>query len=219
MRAIFIACLVAAPCAGLVAGQAALRAQSDAHLSQNPPATAPPATPQPGGQRGRGRGQGGTPLLSLTTPAWEDGGIIPSPHTQPGGDVSPPLAWDRVPDGVQSFVLVVQDLDVLRGGSTMLHWLVWNIPGTARGLPQGVPSGAELPDGTRQISATGPDYRGPAAPATDPHHHYLFELFALAAKLDVPAVGASPQATRQAVVTAMTEHIRARGTLVGRFRR
>jgi len=45
------------------------------------------------------------------------------------------------------------------------HWLVWNIPGTAKGLPEGVMQGSPLPDGSRQISATGPVYRGPGAAA------------------------------------------------------
>jgi phosphatidylethanolamine-binding protein (PEBP) family uncharacterized protein len=72
----------------------------------------------------------------------------------------------------------------------------------------------------RQISATGPNYRGPGAPAADPPHHYLFELYALAVeRLGVPAVGASPEQTRQAIVSAMSGQIRGKATLVGRFRR
>ena len=61
----------------------------------------------------------------------------------------------------------------------VLHWMVWNIPATTTALPEAVPQGAESPDGTRQISVTGPYYRGPAAPATGPVHHYVFELYAL----------------------------------------
>ena len=71
----------------------------------------------------------------------------------------------------------------------------------------------------RQISGTGPYYRGPAAPATGPAHHYVFELYALDAPIGVPAVGASPPATRAAVMAAMATHIRGKGVLVGQYRR
>lgn len=89
--------------------------------------------------------------------------------------------------GTQSFVVHIRDPDVARNKTTedQIHWLVWNIPGAATGLPEGVPQGAELPDGSRQISASGPSYRGPSAPATGPQHHYTFEVYALDTKLDV----------------------------------
>jgi len=186
---------------------------------QNPPAGV--QQPQPG--RGGGGGGGAIQVMSLSTPAWPDGGRIPAKHAQGGGEVSPSLAWANVPEGVGSFVLIVRDLDALRtqGGVTsdLLHWMVWNIPGTARALPEGIPQGSDLPDGSRQISATGPSYRGPAAPATGPDHHYTFELYALEGQLDVPAVGASPAETRAAVLTAMTGRVRGKATLIGLFKR
>jgi Raf kinase inhibitor-like YbhB/YbcL family protein len=190
---------------------------------QTAPQTAPPVPPpqsaQP--QRGGGRGRGGVLPIVLTTPAWADGGRIPDRHAQPGRDVSPPLAWTDVPENTASFVLIVHDLDAPTGTGTddLLHWLVWNIPGADRGLSGGVPAAGSLPNGMRQISATGPNYRGPAASASGPPHHYVFELFALDAMLDVPAVGASPSQTRAAVVAAMAGHVRGKGTYVGMYRR
>lgn len=170
--------------------------------------------------------------MSLTSTAWTDGGAMPAPHTQAGRDVSPPLAWTGVPEGTQSFALVVHDLDEIapQTGDDRLHWLVWNIPATATSLAAGVPEGNPAeparvqgqpppPPGRRQISATGPNYRGPAAPSTGPAHHYLFELFALDTAIDVPAVGQSPAATRAAVVAAMAGHVRGKGVLVGSYRR
>ena len=77
----------------------------------------------------------------------------------------------------------------------------------------------ELPDGTRQISATGPGYRGPGAAAAGPPHHYVFELFALDVMLDLPAVGASPPQTRAAVLAAMGGHVRGKAGCVGLFKR
>ena len=185
-----------------------------------PPTTQPasPAAPQP---PGRGRGRGGIPIMTLTSAAWPDGGQIPAKHAQPGGDVSPPLAWSNAPDTAASFVLIVHDLDAATGTGLddALHWMVWNIPGSARALTEGVPQGATLPDGSRQISATGPNYRGPAAPASGPPHHYVFELYALDTAVDVPAVGASPAQTRAAVLAAMAGHVRAKGVYTGLFKR
>lgn len=135
--------------------------------------------------------------------------------------MSPPLAWSHVPDGVQSFVLIARDTDAASGNGTddLLHWMLWNIPASARSLPEGVPHGTQLADGTRQISASGPYYRGPGAPASGPPHHYVFELYALDGTIDVPAVGQSPPLTRAAVEQAMAGKVRAKGTLVGLFRR
>ena len=188
---------------------------------QNPARGGDPATPPPGGQRGGGRGRGAVQVLSLTTTAWTDGGTIPLKHTQPGDELSPPLTWSDPPENIASFVLIVHDVDAAVGDglSDTLHWLVWNIPAPSRALPEGVPQGATRPDGSRQISATGPYYRGPAAPATGPAHHYLFELYALDTTLDVAAVGASPADTRAAVLTAMAGHVRAKGALIGLFKR
>jgi Raf kinase inhibitor-like YbhB/YbcL family protein len=187
---------------------------------QNPPQTPPQNPPSPDARpRGGGRGRGIAPM-TLTIDAWPDGGEIPLAHSQRGGDVSPPLNWTGVPDGIVSFVLIVHDLDapVPPGTDDLLHWLVWNIPGSARAVAAHVPQGAVLPDGSRQISATGPNYRGPAASASGSAHHFVFELYALDTMLDVPAVGASPAQTRTAVVAAMAGHVRGKGVYTGVFK-
>jgi Raf kinase inhibitor-like YbhB/YbcL family protein len=200
-------------CSTLVAGQ-----------QRGAPPPAPPAGPAPQapvGQRGGGRGRGAVQVMTLTSTSWPDGGQIPARHTQAGEEISPALTWSPVPEGTASVALIVRDLDAAIGNGTddLLQWMVWNIPPTAAGLPEGVPRGAQLPDGTRQISATGPNYRGPGAPASGPAHHYVFELFALDTMLEVPAVGASPPATRAAVVAAMAGHVRGKAVYTGLFKR
>ena len=171
--------------------------------------------------------------MTLSTTAFTDGGMISDKHTQAGRDVSPALSWSGAPDSTASFVLIVRDADAMTGNGMddMLHWMVWNIPGSARSLTEGVPQGGQVAPGApgasaapgtnamRQISASGPYYRGPAAPATGPAHHYLFELYALDVPVNVPAVGMSPTATRAAVMAAMATHIRGKGVLVGLYRR
>jgi len=159
--------------------------------------------------------------MTLTSTAWSDGGQIPPKYSQAGDQVSPPLSWSNVPEGAASFVLIAHDVDAAIGNGTddILQWMLWNIPAGTRSLAEGVPQISQLPDGTRQISASGPYYRGPGAAAAGPAHHYVFELFALDATIDVPAVGASPPQTRAAVLAAMAGHVRAKGVLVGLFHR
>lgn len=159
--------------------------------------------------------------MSLTSTAFADGGLIPAKHAQAGRDVSPPLSWSGAPDSTQSFVLIVHDTDAAIGDGTddLLHWMAWNIPGSTTTLAEGVPQGAQGTNGMRQISGTGPYYRGPAAPSTGPAHHYVFELYALDISVNVPAVGMAPPATRAAVMTAMASHIRGKGVLVGLYKR
>jgi len=188
----------------------------------NPPAQpGPSGPPAQTGARGGGRGRGGVQVMTLMAAAWPDGGQIPAKYTQAGADVSPELGWSNVPEGAASFVLIVHDVDAPTGSGTddILHWMVWNIPATVTSLHEGMPGRSQLADGARQISATGPYYRGPGAPASGPAHHYVFELFALDSMLDVPAVGASPPATRAAVVAAMAGHIRGKAVFVGLFKR
>ncbi len=176
-----------------------------------PPAAPPPNTPQR------------RPVvfnMKLTSPAWKDGGVIPAKYAQPGHDTSPALGWSDVPDGTQSFVLIVRDLDSITpaGADNFLHWMVWNIPKEARALQEGMREGP-LPDGLRQISGSGPYYRGPAAPASGPAHHYAFEIYAVSTSVDVPAVGQSPALTKAAVESAMAGKILGKGVLVGLFKR
>jgi Raf kinase inhibitor-like YbhB/YbcL family protein len=176
------------------------------------------------GQRGGAPAAG--PAMTLTIAAFPDGGQVPVKFSQaaegvaPGEGTSPAMSWSNAPAGTQSFVLNMHDMDVARNKTSddQAHWVVWNILATATGLPEGVPKGSQRPDGSYQISATGPMYRGPGAPANGPPHHYMFEVFALDTKLDVqPAADAFE--TRANVVKAMQGHILAKAVYGGLFRR
>ena len=204
-----------------------LRMRYDAWKKAQTPAVAglpnplPPApAPQPGGGGGGQNRRGPIQVMSLTS-AWPDGGQIPAKYTQAGAQVSPPLSWANAPDDAVSFVVIARDADTAIGNGTddILHWMLWNIPKVTRSLPEGIPQATQLPDGTRQISASGPYYRGPGAPAAGAPHHYVFEVYALDSTLDVPAVGQSPPLTRAAVVAAMAGKIRGKGAMVGLFKR
>src|ERR1051326_1855008 len=179
--------------------------------AQNPPAAQPPRPP----------------AMVLTIPGWPDGTQIPAKFTQAGEQVSPELRWTNVPPGTQSFVVNMLDPDVAQQKSpeTQPHWIVWNIPAAATGFPEAMQAGADLPDGSHQISASGPGYRGPGAAASGPLHHYTFEVYALDVKLDT--VKASTNATpllaaletRAAVMGAMKGHVIGKAVYVGLFKR
>jgi Raf kinase inhibitor-like YbhB/YbcL family protein len=178
-------------------------------------------TPPPGGQGGqRAGGAPAGPAMTLKTTAFPDGGPIPAKYTQAGEQVSPALTWTNAPPNTASFVLHMHDLEVARNRTAddQVHWLVWNIPASATGLPEGVPPGADLKDGSHQTSASGPQYRGPGAPATGPMHHYTFEIYALDTKLDVPAA-ADAFETRTNVMKAMQGHIIGKAVYMGLFHR
>jgi Raf kinase inhibitor-like YbhB/YbcL family protein len=184
-----------------------------------------------GGQRGGGGGRGaGAPAgaqgpaaapMRLMSNSFIDGGLIPLKYTQAGEQASPQLAWANAPMGTQSYVLHMHDMEGARNKTTddQLHWLVWNIPAETRALPEAVPMG-DLKDGSHQTSATGNGvYRGPGAPANGPYHHYVFELFALDTKIDVPANPADPFDTRAKVLAAVQGHVLGKAVYLGFFRR
>lgn len=174
----------------------------------------------------RGGAPAPAPAMTLTVAGFADGSSIPVKYSQAapgvavGEGLSPAITWANVPAGTQSFVLNMHDMDVARNKTTddQAHWIVWNIPGTAAGLPEGVPKGAQLADGSYQFSATGPMYRGPGAGANGPQHHYMFEVFALDTKLDVqPAADAFE--SRANVMKAMQGHILGKAVYGGLFKR
>jgi Raf kinase inhibitor-like YbhB/YbcL family protein len=180
-------------------------------------------------EQSRGQRAGGAPAgppMTLTVSGFPDGGQIPvkfsqaAPGVANGEGLSPAISWTNAPASTQSLVLNMHDMDVARNKTTddQVHWVVWNIPPTATGLPEGVPKGPQLADGSYQISATGQMYRGPGAAATGPMHHYMFEIYALDAKLDVQPT-ADAFETRANVMKAIQGHVLGKAVYGGLFRR
>ena len=151
--------------------------------------------------------------FALKTTAFAVGGEIPKKYTCDGADVSPALNWNDAPAGTQSFALIADDPDAPVG--TWTHWIIWNIPAKAVGLPEGVPKAEESSDGTRQgtndFKRLG--YGGPCPPVGKPHR-YFFKLHALDIKFDVKA-GAS----RNELERAMKGHVLSQTELMGKFKR
>jgi len=151
--------------------------------------------------------------FELTSTAFPPGGSIPRRHTCDGDDVSPPLAWKDVPPGTKSLALVCDDPDAPAG--TWVHWVVWAVPASASGLPEGVPPSATLPDGSRQgrndFKRTG--WGGPCPPRGGPHR-YFFRLSAVDRTIDLPA-----GATRAELDRTLEGHTLGRTELMGRYAR
>ncbi len=175
---------------------------------------------QTAGAQGGGQAAPAPPAMRMATTAFADGTEIPAKYTQAGNQTSPAITWTNVPAGTVTFLLHMHDLEFSRNHTTddQLHWIVWNIPGTETGLPEGVPKGAQLQNGAYQLSASGALYRGPGAPATGPRHHYVFELFALDTKLDIQP-GTDAFETRTAIIKAIQGHVLGKAVYMGLFHR
>jgi Raf kinase inhibitor-like YbhB/YbcL family protein len=159
-------------------------------------------------------GGGGPPRLApllMESTAFEDGGIVPQKYAGREG-VQPGFTFSNAPEGTVSYAIIFHDIDVaLQGGTNdVLHWIAWNIPVAARGIPEG-----KLPEGsvTGKNIANQNSYFGPGAPPGPRYHHYVFELYALNAKLDLPDTAGRPE-----LLAAMAGKIVAKAAYVGRFR-
>src|SRR5690348_11195463 len=163
---------------------------------------------------GKGKGGGGIPApISVTVAGYSDGGAIPGKYGCGGGNmgVSPEIKWSGAPAGTGAFALIMHDTDVVFGGGDVLHWAIFDIPGSSTGLPENVDKKAELPDGSKQINSVGgtPGFFNPCSPPPTTHH-YIIEVYALDAKLDLPA-----STSRADLEKALLMHTRAKGTYVG----
>ncbi|MBU6474452.1 MAG: YbhB/YbcL family Raf kinase inhibitor-like protein [Alphaproteobacteria bacterium] len=148
--------------------------------------------------------------MQLKSAAFSHSGKIPSKHTCEGGNVSPALHWEGAPQGTRRFALIMEDPDAPAG--IWCHWIVYDIPADARGLPEQVPPEKYLPDGAVQgrnsFRKTG--YGGPCPPPRHGPHRYFFRLYALDSSLDLP-----PNAVRDKLLSAMEGHILGRAELMG----
>jgi Raf kinase inhibitor-like YbhB/YbcL family protein len=149
--------------------------------------------------------------FQLTSSSFEADRALPAKYTCDGTNVSPALAWNEPPAGTQSFALVVDDPDV--PNKTVVHWLIYDVPPATRALPEGVPTKAKLPDGSRQgKNVSGKiGYTGPC-PSRGAAHHYFFKLYALDYQ-----TGLAPKAKDADVEKAIKGHILAQAELIARF--
>lgn len=152
--------------------------------------------------------------MRIESSSFSHGGDIPAEFTCEGEDVSPELAWREVPAGTRSLALIVHDPDVPDPKAPKrewVHWVLYNLPPTAPGLPRGVvrealPAGTE--EGTNDWKRTG--YGGPCPPIG--RHRYFHTLYALDTVL---ANLARPSKAK--LEAAMHGHVLARAELMGTY--
>ncbi len=155
--------------------------------------------------------------MNITTPAFKAGTAIPARHTGDGEDLSPALQWSEIPAGAKSLALIMDDPDAPPG--TWIHWLIYDIPPGAAGLPEGLPKTQVVAGGARQGLVWGVDrferigYFGPLPPPGKPHR-YFFKLYALDRKLDLP-----PGATKPELEMAMAGRVLAQAEVIGTYQR
>jgi Raf kinase inhibitor-like YbhB/YbcL family protein len=150
--------------------------------------------------------------FEIKSAAFQNNSSIPSRHTCDGANLSPALSWTDPPQGTQSYALIMDDPDAPRG--TFVHWVLYNLPASARQLPEGVPKDDDVQGGLQGVNdfpQTG--YGGPCPPPGKPHR-YFFELYALDTKLDLPA-----GAQKKDVEQAMKGHVLAEAQWMGRYKR
>jgi para-nitrobenzyl esterase len=151
----------------------------------------------------------GNAKLTVTTPAFKNMADIPFENTQYQGNKFPGLEWTAGPAGTKSYVVIMQDTDVLRNGAPILHWSMVDIPAAMTKLPAGM---TDAPAGTMH----GPNmrgmmqpYMGPRTPA-GPKHRYHIQVFALDT-----SVGNESMQSYDAMLAAMKGHVLASGELIG----
>ena len=152
--------------------------------------------------------------LELTSPVFDAGEVIPRRYASDSHDVSPPLAWHSVPEGTKSFAIL---LDSRNGGEARNHWIIFDIYGDIRELPEHVPHQDTLPQwthegisvrqGTNDFGRVG--YYGPV-PSMKPPHENTFTLYALDAQIH-----AAPGCRKEELLAAMEGHILEYAELIG----
>jgi hypothetical protein len=147
----------------------------------------------------------------LSSPAFADNEAIPSRYSGKDTNASPALNWYDPPKRTKTFALIVEDPDAPSG--TFTHWVIYNIPGTAKGLPEQMPLDEVLPSGARQLKndAGRVGYFGPLPPPGKVHH-YIFTLYALDQELN-------PVGDKTFLLNAMQGHVIGQGKLTGTYRR
>lgn len=145
--------------------------------------------------------------FKISSPAFENNGMIPSTYTCDGTNINPPLKIEHVPREAKSLALVFDDTDAPRG--SYVHWILWNIdPGVKEIKEHSVPDGAI--QGTNDFKKQ--NYGGPCPPRRS--HRYVFKIYALDIRLDL-----SPLSTKADLEKAMKGHILGQAQWMGTYKK
>jgi len=150
--------------------------------------------------------------ITVSSPAFNEGGMIPAKYTCDGQDISPPLNFDGVPKEAKSLVVISDDPDAPMG--TWVHWVLYNLPPDIKGIEEKIPADERLQNGAAHgVTDFGRfGYGGPCPPSGT--HRYFFKVYALNTTLEL-----SGKVTKEDITKAMEEHILAEGLLIGKYKR
>ena len=161
--------------------------------------------------------------ISVTSSAFDHHGMVPEANSAYGDNVSIDLSWADLPEGTQQLALICDDPIVVEIGmmeQPFVHWVMYNIPASASGLPAGLPSDATLEMEGLEGAVNGlnglrrPGYFGPRPPANGQLHAYHFRVYALDDALNLePGLG------KAELLDAMEGHVLATGMLMGHYER
>lgn len=161
--------------------------------------------------------------ITVTSSVFDHHGTVPEENSAYGDNVSIDLNWSNLPAGTQQLALIMDDPIVVEIGmmeTPFVHWVVYNIPASASGLPAGMASDAEITAPGLEGAINGhnglrrPGYFGPRPPANGQLHAYHFRVYALDSELDL-----APGLNKDQLLDAMDGHILATGMLMGHYER
>lgn len=150
--------------------------------------------------------------IQVTSPAFEEGAMIPKQYTCDGANVSPPLKWSGLPTGTKSVAMIADDPDAPVG--TWVHWVLYGLPPDSKELTENQPLDRMLANGAKQGTN---DFRkigygGPCPPSGT--HRYFFKMYALDSEIPL-----DPGARKAQLLKAMEDHVLAKGELMGKYQR
>lgn len=173
-----------------------------------------PAEPSPSPDAPEGR----TTMFTLSSPAFEDGGLIPAEYANTGvsggENLSIPYEWSGVPDATRSLVLLLVDRHPR--ANSWVHWLVTSIPADTRSLPRDASGSSRMPGGSREhVNSFGSvGYGGPQPPPGSGKHEYEAVLYALDITTDLPE-----RSTMSELMRTIDGHVLAAAECSGLFGR
>ncbi len=157
-----------------------------------------------------------TKQFQLISPAFKDGGIIPSQYTGIGKDISPPIEFMGAPSHTNELALICEDIDA-KTKKPWVHWVLYKITFSSKVIDEGVlpkkvtdrPPGAF--HGINSWNKMG--YKGPIPPAGSGWHRYNFTLYALSHYTPL-----KPGATKAELMEVIKNNIIATATLSGKYK-
>lgn len=159
--------------------------------------------------------------ITVSSSAFDHHGMVPLTNSAWGDNVSIDLSWSNLPAGTEQLALICDDPIVVEIGmmeTPFVHWVAYNIPASASGLPADMSKEAEVTEAGLDGMINGlnglrrPGYFGPRPPANGTLHAYHFRVYALDDELDL-----EPGLNKDQLLEAMDGHVLATGMLMGHY--